>query len=176
MEEAERKWVDSVANAVHKAYDIPSPVPDIRKTIRAMNGRLRTKTKMPDNCIVRNRENSFTLHIKYSAAFADKAVFREEAAKQLGYLFFTMYYQSDPEKWKQNPINTPVKKTYEDRAKAIHFARAFLMPEKEYKEFVKKNKYQKEGKTYINTKQMAEYFNVTELEAINRGIELKLFE
>ena len=97
-------------------------------------------------------------------------------AHELGHLFLHMGYLVNPDKWNaiDEYYDSPkYRQGYsEEEYEANQFAGAFLMPEKEYRQFV--IEYSKDNR--INVNLIANHFNVSFDAALTRGKWLGIFQ
>lgn len=177
MNQTRRDWIDKVADAVRYAYDINSPIDDIRNVVKNIGGEIVTDSSISDGCIIKDNDNKFTIFVSSNEKYFNDRYTRFTIAHELGHLFLHMYYQSDIEKWNQIKNRESFNRDgySEKESDANEFAYAFLMPKNEFYRIVDKLAIYKNEKKYVNTSALASYFKVSELAAVNRGIFLGVF-
>lgn len=178
MNQTRRDWIDKVADAVRYAYNIDSPIDDIRNVVKNMGGKIVTDFSITDGRIIKDSDNSFTIFVSSNEKYFNGRYTRFTIAHELGHLVLHMHYKSDIEKWDQIKNGESFNRDgySEKEFDANEFASAFLMPKNEFYRIADKHiAIHKDGKKYVNTSVLAAHFNVSEFAAINRGIHLGVF-
>ena len=169
-----RQKIEEFAESVRKTLNVSTPV-NMQQVIANLNGELKAITFEDSSISGRIQKVGTKFEISYNA---EHSPFRSEftIAHELGHLFLHMGYLVNPEKW--NSINEyydspKYRQGYsEEEYEANQFAGAFLMPQTEYREFIKNNS----NNNRISVNLIAEHFNVSFDAALTRGKWLGIFQ
>lgn len=175
-----RKFIEDLAEEIIKEKNIEIPIKDINKVVIQLGG---DKINIcafdiydESIGIKRNEDNSFVLKTSLRPFFSEeeKEEYNFLIAKLLGHLYLHMGYEVLPELWDEQDIDKFVEFIKDEQVRqATVFARAFLMPKKEYKRVLYENL---DENNKIDVDKIAEYFNVTYWSAKIRGQFLGLIE
>ena len=169
-----RQAIEVLADTIRTQLNVTTPV-DMQQVISNLNGELKAMTFEDSSISGRIQKVGDTFEISYNA---EHSQLRSEftIAHELGHLFLHMGYLVNPDKWNaiDEYYDSPkYRQGYsEEEYEANQFAGAFLMPEKEYRAFVKEHS--KENR--ISIKLIANHFNVSFDAALTRGKWLGIFQ
>ena len=166
MDFATQRYIDNLAEAIIKAYDITIPVHNIDAVVQRMGGTVEEQKGLDDlydGTIRKTGYDSFSIAISPFQSQKRKAF---TVAHELGHLFLHMGFLIDPVVW-ENQDDTVYRRfgSSEQEYQANEFAAALLMPQKEYVEVLKRNI--RNGRVDISA--VANYFHVSNAAAGNRG-------
>lgn len=165
MDRRTRAFIAKIAEEVLKEFEIEIPIQDIDEVVKRLNGRIHSvDDALVDSSIVRldNQEASFMIIVSSCQSHSRRTF---ATAQEIGHLFLHMGYLSDTKTWESFNFHDSLENHTEKEFQAHEFASNFLMPQKEYIEYVSKNT----EKEYINVYNLAEYFGVSESMATIRG-------
>ena len=171
-----KSLINHLSEDIIKLYNIKIPIEDIDTVVEKLGGKVVNTPELHhkmENCYVRKHRDSFVIllddRVKKSP---DRTMM---IARELGYLFLFMGYQTNRKLWNEWPDDTAYKRNYLFRADdlrkewmAYDFGLALMMPEKEYRKIA--DQYTNEDK--IETRKIAEYFHVDLSDACHRGEKL----
>jgi Zn-dependent peptidase ImmA (M78 family) len=169
-----RRAIYKIAENIRSALKLKTPA-DLHSAITDMLQGECVEAVLDDDISgkIKKIGNSFkiTINRKHSGKRKNFTI-----AHELGHLFLHMGYLTDPEIW--DSINEYIDSPYyrmgysEEENEANQFAGALLMPEAEYKEFVRNAvKNQK-----INISLISSHFDVSDDAALTRGKWLGIFD
>lgn len=167
MTNARRRAIEHLADAVREQLEVTTPA-DMTKVVTGLGGSLKAKTFDDPTISGMIQKVGGSFEISYNEEHSElRSTFT--IAHELGHLFLHMGYLVDPEKW--NRINEyrdspKYRQGYsEEEYEANQFAGSFLMPESEYRQFVKDNSEDHK----ISIDMIAEHFGVSRDAALTRG-------
>lgn len=169
-----RQIIENFAYAIRTQLSVSTPV-NMQQVINQLNGKLQAITFEDSSISGRIQKIGNSFEISYNA---EHSPLRSEftIAHELGHLFLHMGYLVDPAKWNSidEYYDSPkYRQGYsEEEYEANQFAGAFLMPEDEYRQFIKNNSIN--HRIAINS--IAEKFGVSFDAALTRGKWLGIFE
>lgn len=166
MDSTTQRYIDNLAEAIVKAYDITIPIHDIDAVVQKMGGVVKEQKGLDDlydGTICKTGRDSFSIVISPFQSQKRKVF---TVAHELGHLFLHMGFQIDPVVW-ENQDDTVYRRfgSSEQEYQANEFAAALLMPRKEYVKVLKNNV--RNGRVDISA--VASYFHVSNAAAGNRG-------
>ncbi len=168
-----RQRIENFADEIRSVLKVSIPV-NMQQVINTLNGELKAVTFEDSSISGRIQKVGKVFEISYNA---EHSQLRSEftIAHELGHLFLHMGYLVNPEKWNSidEYYDSPkYRQGYsEEEYEANHFAGAFLMPQSEYKNFIKENSVNNR----IDINLIAEHFNVSFDAAFTRGKWLGIF-
>ena len=168
-----RQAIEVLADTIRTQLNVTTPV-DMQQVVSSLKGNLVPITFEDSSISGRIQKTGETFEISYNA---EHSQLRSEftIAHELGHLFLHMGYLVNPDKWNaiDEYYDSPkYRQGYsEEEYEANQFAGAFLMPEKEYRQFV--IEYSKDNR--INVNLIANHFNVSFDAALTRGKWLGIF-
>ena len=172
--------INHLTEDIIKLYDIKIPIKDIDDIVEKLGGKVVNTPELHhkmENCYVKKHKDAFVIlvddRVKNSP---DRTML---IARELGYLFLFMGYQTNRKLWNEWPDDTVYKRNYAFRAEdikkewmAYDFALSLIMPEDEYRKIT--DQYTNENK--IETRKIAEYFHVDLAAACHRGEKLGIIQ
>jgi len=169
-----RKAIYSFADKIRNLLDLKTPVDLHKVTEDFLKGEISEK-RLDDDISgkIEKAGGSFriTLNSRHPPNRKNFTI-----AHELGHLFLHMGYITDKEKW--DAVNEYIDSPYcrigysEEEYEANQFAGALLMPEGEYKEFVRENK---DPDGFIDISKISGHFDVSDDAARTRGRWLEIF-
>ena len=166
MDFSTRSYINSLAQQVIKVYDITIPITNIDDVVRTIGGTIVEKNNFDDLCdgtIIKDGTNSFRIAIS-PYQNDQRRVFT--IAHELGHLFLHMGYRTNPSLWEAQDQRVFIRfGSSEQEYQANEFAAALLMPKDTYRRILMENA--KNNRVDMST--IAQYFNVSQAAAINRG-------
>ena len=165
MTEETRKYIDTLAQRVIKAYHLQIPISDINSVVATLSGTVEAKANdfFHDAVIQKRNNDSFAI---ITAPFLDEQRKKFVIAQQLGHLFLHMGLKTDPICWDSQMVNVSrYFHTAEPIYQANEFAFALLMPEEEFTRTVSSHLYDKK----IDMKAVSRHFQVSMTAAVYRG-------
>ena len=166
MDFSTRNYINNLAEQIIKVYDITIPITNIDTIVRMLGGTIVEKNNFDDLCdgtIIKDGENSFRIAITPHQNAQRRAF---TIAHELGHLFLHMGYRTNPSLWEAQDQRIFRRfGSSEQEYQANEFAAALLMPKDIYRRILMKSA--QNGRADINT--VANYFNVSQAAAINRG-------
>lgn len=172
MDQQRRREIDGLADKVREALGLLSPV-NVEAAVAMLGGTLREiGSGAAAEAYVEKQGDSFEIGIDLDSAPNRR---RFSIAHELGHLFLHMGFMIDEDKWNSvTRYEESIKYRFgysEEEYEAHEFAGAFLMPESEFRAIADGhkvgNKYRISG--------IADYFQVSEEAASNRGRWLQMF-
>jgi Zn-dependent peptidase ImmA (M78 family) len=172
-----RERIGMIADSVRTSLGLECPY-DPKEAVTLLNGEIRENIvdSNIDAVIKKNGVNSFIIFLNRT-----KPLVRERftVAHELGHLFLHMGYLLEKTKWDSMSNNDFQDSAFfrmsdnytQEENEANEFAASFLMPKKEFLVVAKQNL----DNSKYNIAPIAEYFNVSEPAAINRGRWLGIF-
>ncbi|MEM5008350.1 ImmA/IrrE family metallo-endopeptidase [Priestia megaterium] len=173
MNNERRAYIAEVANTIREAMEINYPV-DLEKLVENLGGKLSYENYLEENmeAMITKKDNSFEITIDRNKAEKRR---RFSIAHEIGHLFLHMGYLVNPEKW--NNSNEYVDSVYYrfgysiEESEANEFAACLLMPANEFRKVA----YNNLDNGQFNIQPIADYFDVSQEAAINRGKFIGLF-
>lgn len=166
MDFSTRSYINNLAQQVIKVYDITIPITNIDDVVRTIGGTIVEKNNFDDLCdgtIIKDGTNSFRIAIS-PYQNDQRRVFT--IAHELGHLFLHMGYRTNPSLWEAQDQRVFRRfGSSEQEYQANEFAAALLMPKDTYRRILMENA--KNNRVDMST--IAQYFNVSQAAAINRG-------
>lgn len=165
MNDETRKYIDTLAQRVIKAYHLRIPVFDIDSIVAPLGGTIEAKSNdfFYDAVIQKRGNDNFAI---ITAPFLDEQRRKFVIAQQLGHLFLHMGFKTDQECWESQLVNVNrYFHTAEQVYQANEFAFALLMPEKEYRKAIDTHLHGKK----IDMEAVSHYFQVSMTAAVYRG-------
>lgn len=172
MDMTKRRQIAKIAETIYVNLGLHSPV-DVKAVSQELRGEV-IEADLPEELDARIEKAGDAFKIVFNSNKPDTRN-NFSIAHELGHLFLHLGYLINPEKWKS--VNTYTDSVYhrfghgEEELEANEFAAAFLMPEKEYREVVDKNK----KNDHIDISKVAKHFGVSVEAALNRGRWLGIF-
>ena len=169
-----RLAIENLADTIRTQLNVTTPV-NMQQVVSSLNGKLLSITFEDSSISGRIQKKGDSFEISYNA---EHSQLRSEftIAHELGHLFLHMGYLVNPEKWNaiDEYYDSPkYRQGYsEEEYEANQFAGAFLMPEKEYRQFVSEHS----EKNRISINVIANHFNVSFDAALTRGKWLGIFQ
>ncbi len=165
MDQRARNYIAKIAEFVLKEFEIPSPITDIDAVVARLHGRIQSvDDALVSSSVARLDDKDAAFVITVSSC--QPAVRRTFAiAQEIGHLFLHMGYMSDLERWETFDYEGSLRNYTEKEFQAHEFASNFLMPQKQYLEFVA----QQTVNDRIDAYTIAQYFGVSESMATIRG-------
>lgn len=163
-----KEIIKKLAEDVRTYFNIETPVRDIDAAVARMGGTIVEVDdyRMLFNGTIRKNGDGFIIYV-----FVDwnEEVRRYSIARDLGFLVISMGYTTNKKLWEsfKDGEYFNCNKTGQILA-AKYFVDCFLMPEKEFKEEVKK----RTKNSQVNIKELGGYFGVTNNDINCRGMEL----
>ncbi|MFI3211812.1 MAG: ImmA/IrrE family metallo-endopeptidase [Eubacteriales bacterium] len=165
MDQRARNYIAQISEFILNEYEIQSPIHDIDEIVSRLNGCIYSvDNALVDSNVVRLDDQDFAFMITVSSC--QPAARRTFAiAHEIGHLFLHMGYLSDLELWQSYGNHASLENYTEKEFQAHEFASNFLMPQKEYLEFVSNHTVNH----CIDAYEIANYFGVSESMATIRG-------
>lgn len=164
--------IESLTKDIKTYFKIETPVKDIEAAVARMGGII---VEVGDymilfNGTIRKIGDGFIIYVLKDW---NEEVRKYSIARDLGLLTIAMGYAGNKKLWEsfKDGEYFNCNKTGQILA-AKYFANCFLMPEKEFKEEVKK----KTENNQVDTRELGKYFGVSTNDAYCRGIELGMIE
>lgn len=156
-----RKKIKQIVDVLIESCEIETPV-DLQNLVTSLGGEITTLTEESSvfGSVKRIDNNRFIISVSPNQNEHRK---RFTVAHELGHLFLHMGF---PEEKTENVEMYRIGAS-EQEYQANEFAACLLMPEKEFIEVVMSNTDNSSAEVNINA--VAQYFNVSETSAINRG-------
>lgn len=168
--------IEELSEHILYKYDVKVPITNIEKLVEKIGGTIIYKNlKYDHNHIIKTGNESFIIKINNfyfpkDGKISDKML-KRIIANELGHLFLYMGYKVNDKLWKTMPIAENHVLDYNQNVDAQVFGNSLLMPRNEYEKVI--NKYVKNN--IINTEIIADYFQVTLGNAIERGRTIGCF-
>ena len=166
MNAALRYHIKKCAEQANADADVQIPVRDIELVVKKMGGRVvfpKGFDDVSEGSVKKRGEKGFEIRVQPSVR-QDKRKLNFAVAREIGHLYLHMGFDAKQEKWSEQ--GSEYKKfTAEQEQEANEFAVAFLMPKSDFSAAL----YRLKRNGDINIAELAEYFNVTEASARNRG-------
>ena len=172
----EIRKIEELSEYVSDKYDVKVPITNIEKLVERIGGNIVYENlKYDHNHIIKTGNESFIIKINNfyfpkDGKISDK-VLKGIIANELGHLFLYVGYKVNDKLWKTMPIAENHVLDYNQNVDAQVFGNSLLMPRNEYEKVI--NKYAKNN--VINTEIIADYFQVTLGNAIERGRTIGCF-
>lgn len=167
-----KRLIKSLTEDLRTYFKIETPVKDIEATVARMGGIIVEVDdyRMLFSGTIRKIGDGFIIYVLKDWC---EEVKRYSIARDLGLLIISMGYAGNKKLWDsfKDGEYFNCNKTGQILA-AKYFANCFLMPEKEFKEEVKK----RTENNQVDTKELGKYFGVSNNDAYCRGIELGIIE
>ena len=162
-----KELISEMAEEVREVYGITTPIVNIKQIVRNIGGDIIEKNNSYYECKLRRTSKiRFVIEIPMDRSEGAKNFL---IAHELGHLFLHLGFGT--KLWEEQFGEYDNKNTYYDH-QANEFAYSFLMPKQEYKIIM--DKYTNGNQ--VNTKKIAEYFNVAVDAASSRGKRLGYLE
>ena len=161
--------IDNFAASVRKSYKIDIPINDINVIINNIGGKIQLVSNSLYKAQIIKENDTFIIEVDNSLSKEKRL---SAIAHELGHLFLHMGYESDFELWDKQPNGYKKEGYPKEEYEANYFVESFLLPEKDFKLFIDKNK----KNNTIKISEIAKAFNVSNALVINRGYTLGLFE
>lgn len=160
-----RELINELTEDLINEYKISIPIVNIDEVVSRIGGYIETDNTLSvySGGFIKKEGKVFRVYV---SPYQMNTRRKFTIAHELGHLFLHMGFNIDEELW-----NSQDEKMYyrngssEEEQQANEFAAALLMPRSEYKKIL--NKYT-DG-NIVNTRKIAEYFNVSVNAASNRG-------
>lgn len=165
MNQRSRNYIAKVANLILKEYEIQVPITDIDGVVAHLGGCIRGKEDaLVDSTVERldGAEAAFVITVSSAQPTARRTY---AIAQEIGHLFLHMGYRSDQGLWNRFDHQMALEDYTEKEFQANEFAANFLMPQKEYMDYV----VQTAVGPKIDGQEIARYFGVSESCAAIRG-------
>lgn len=166
MDRATREYINRLAEAVVKEYNINIPIVNIDDIVQRMNGEIEEMSEFDELCdgtIQKNGESGFIIAI---SPYQSTQRRNFTIAHELGHLFLHMGFRTNNEIWrKQDQCRYRRFGTSNQEYQANEFAAALLMPVTEYQEAI----HEFTQDSYVDIAKVAERFYVSIPAATNRG-------
>lgn len=147
---AEIRQIQKIAEGVLDEYHITIPIKDIGSVVATLGGKIEEAKDVFGHGVIKTGDHSFILSLwQYKVPTDDPVAYYNYAAtKLLGLLFIGMGFQTDEDLWQRQPLGQIIHfhdlgPGSDPECRAQAFARAFMMPRKQFLDFVKKSKNQK---------------------------------
>lgn len=147
---AEIRQIQKIAEGVLDEYHITIPIKDMGSVVATLGGKIEEAKDAFDHGVIKTGDHSFILSLWQYKVPTDEPVayYNYAATKLLGLLFIGMGFQTDEDLWQRQPLGQIIHFHYlgpgsDPECRAQAFARAFMMPCKQFLDFVKKSKNQK---------------------------------
>lgn len=169
-----RLAIENLANTIRTQLNVTTPV-NMQQVVSSLKGELISITFEDSSISGRIQKKGDSFEISYNA---EHSQLRSEftIAHELGHLFLHMGYLVNPDKWNaiDEYYDSPkYRQGYsEEEYEANQFAGAFLMPEKEYRQFI--SEHNENNRISINV--IANHFKVSFDAALTRGKWLGIFQ
>lgn len=165
MDQRAREYINQTAELILKKLEIQVPITDIDQVVAQLGGRIEAVDgPLRGNRIRRleGEEEAFVITVMRRQSPYRR---RFSIAQELGHLFLHRGYMSDWALWERFDDAMAMEEHAEKEFQANEFAANFLMPKKEYLEFVAKHG----ENNQIDACYIGEYFGVPESAASIRG-------
>lgn len=165
MNDEVKLLINNIARDIIRVFNIDIPVMNIEGEIHKLGGAIE-KNHNTENIVgegIRKKDKSFVIVVSPFQSLERRKFI---IAHEIGHLFLHMGYKINNKIWNSQPNDKYYRSNnikFEYQANA--FARAFLMPQKNYKDIM--DKYTEENK--VDTVKIAEFFGVSASAASNRG-------
>lgn len=172
----EIRKIEELSEYILDKYDVKVPITNIEKLVERIGGKIIYENlKYDHNYIIKTGNESFIIKINNfyfpkDGKISDK-VLKRIISNELGHLFLYVGYKVNDKLWKTMPIAENHVLDYNQNVDAQVFGNSLLMPRNEYEKVI--NKYAKNN--VINTEIIADYFQVTLGNAIERGRTIGCF-
>lgn len=172
----EIRKIEELSEYILDKYDVKVPITNIEKLVEKMGGTIIYENlKYDHNYIIKTGNESFIIKINNfyfpkDGKISDK-ILKRIIANELGHLFLYMGYEVNDKLWKTIAIDENHVLDYDQNVDAQVFGNSLLMPRNEYDKVM--DKYTKNN--IINTEIIADYFQVTLGNAIERGRTIGYF-
>lgn len=172
----EIRKIEELSEYILDKYDVKVPITNIEKLVERIGGTIIYENlKYDHNHIIKTGNESFIIKINNfyfpkDRKISDKAL-KRIIANELGHLFLYMGYKVNDKLWKTISIAENHVLYYNQNVDAQVFGNSLLMPRNEYEKVI--NNYAKNN--IINTEIIADYFQVTLGNAIERGRTIGYF-
>ena len=172
----EIREIEKLSEYILDKCNVKIPITNIEKLVKKIGGTIIYENlKYDHNHIIKTGNESFIIKINNfyfpkDGKISDKAL-KRIIANELGHLFLYMVYKVNDKFWKTIPIAENHILDYNQNVDAQVFGNSLLMPRNEYEKVV--NEYTVNH--IINTEIIADYFQVTLGDAIERGRTIGCF-
>lgn len=172
------RWIEELTENILYEYDIKIPIINIEELVEKLGGKIVYDNLDFDfSCIEKIDDKSFlikinTNHDYFIKYYEDKNYIKRIITDELGYLFLYLGYQTNNELWK----SIQIKKEYHTHLLELDnisiFKNSLFMPRNDFARIIEK--YKTKNNT-IDPQKIADYFNISYGDAINRGRVLGFF-
>lgn len=172
----EIREIEKLSEYILDKCNVKIPITNIEKLVEKIGGTVVYENlKWDHNHIIKTGNESFIIKINNyyfpkNGKISDKAL-KRIIANELGHLFLYMGYKVNDKLWKTISIAENHVLDYNQNVDIQVFGNSLLMPRNEYEKVI--NKYAKNN--IINTEIIADYFQVTLGNAIERGRTIGYF-
>lgn len=165
MDQRARNYIARVAELVLKEFELQIPITDIDEVVSRLGGCICSKDDALVDSTIARVEGAQAAFVITVSACQPSARRTFAIAQEIGHLFLHMGYLSDPALWATFSNEVAQMNHTEKEFQANEFASNFLMPQKEYLDFVAAVSSDQQIDAYT----IAEYFHVSESRAAIRG-------
>lgn len=146
MEEKMRKAIDHFAEGLWDVFDIQTDSIDLEKFVRDIGGRIKLCDELPDcgfpccadGTLKKADDDGFII---YADRGMSSQMLRFAIAHEIGHLFLHCGYIVNRKKWDSFDVSCCKDMAENERElEANEFARAFLMPEDRFRDFIEENR------------------------------------
>lgn len=163
MNQHARNYIAKVAELVLAEFDIQIPITDIDGVVAHLGGCIRAEDDaLVDSAVERLEGEGFVITVSSNQPTARRTF---AIAQEIGHLFLHMGYMSDDDLWNRFDHQMALDDYTEKEFQAHEFASNFLMPQKQYMDFVSRTS----ADHQIDGYDIARYFGVSESRAAIRG-------
>lgn len=169
-----KKAIDEFADEFRKILKIETPIKNMDDIVHKLNGRVRESEKLSeysDGFVRKMVDEPFNFEIVISSKTNPKSR-NFKIAHELGNLFLNMGFIVNEELWNAQGTSYYKRKSSIEEYVACYFEYALLMPEDEYIKAMDKFT---QG-DLVDTKKIAEFFEVSLYPATERGKQLGLLK
>ena len=174
----EIRKIEELSEYVSDKYDVKVPITNIEELVEKLGGKIVYDSLQFDfSCIEKSDDNSFLIKINtnddyFIKYYENGNYIKKIIADELGYLFLYMGYKTNNELW--NSIL--IKKEYHIHLLELDnisiFRDSLFMPRNDFVKIIEK--YKTKNNT-IDPQKVADYFNISYGDVINRGRVLGFF-
>lgn len=165
MNDRTRKNITQIADWIIKNFDIEIPITNMDEVVTKLGGRIEEVEEAIFSDTIKKGDVGDVAFVVQISKYTSNRIRNFAVAHEIGHLFMHMGYMSDYDAWNKMDDDANLIGTTHKEFEAHEFACAFLMPQKEYYDFVYENK-ENNG---ISTEKLGAYFGVPNGEAVNRG-------
>ena len=162
-----KELIDDLTFDIIKIYNISIPILDINEVVKNMGGSINDNKIRPD--LEKGQGNSFIINV---SPFMTDRTYKFIVAFSLGHLFLHTNFLIDKEKYDQEKDISIIYHGDDYVYQASYFASSLLMP----KDIYSKKVIEYTDGNIVNTKAIADYFDVSVGTASDRGKQLGLLK